>query len=116
MDNTYQEELNSAKKAFAAERYAEAAPHLERCVEKGSTEAEAALGVMLMLGLGVSRDLRRAERLLERAANKGSGLAAHNLGTFYVTCEPELPNNPELSRKWFQTAARLGFVPGTTRL
>ncbi len=65
-----------------------------------------------MLGQGTVRDVFEAQMLLKQAAERGSGIAAHNLGTLYMTCEPDMPTNPDESRKWFKLAGQLGFAPG----
>lgn len=84
--------------------------------DAGVIEAEGTIGAMHMLGLGVSRDLEKAEKYLKRAAHKGNALAANNLSTLYMTCEPDWPLNPEEARKWFKVAIDLGFDPGARRV
>jgi len=64
---------------------------------------------MYYVGQGVKRDLSEAIKWLESASKKGRGEAAHNLGTLYLTCEPEISRNEEISNKWYQKAKRLGF-------
>lgn len=102
--------LETGKDAFAREDYRLALVLLLPCAEAGITEAEAAVGSIYMLGLGTPRDAEKAIIFLTRAAEKGSGNAAHNLGTLYLTGEPDIPRNPEESRKWYRKAHDLGFI------
>ena len=108
----YKQQLDEGRRAFEQEKYEEAFSLLLPCAEAGFLDAEAAIGLLYMLGMGVPRDLYQAIELLERAAEKGSGVAAHNLGTLYLTCEPDLPVDQGESKRWYQRASDLGFKPG----
>lgn len=78
--------------------------------EAGNAEAQASVGLLCFLGLGVNRDFQEATRWLKEAAAKGRGEAAHNLGTLFLTCESEFPVNPAESRKYYLMAHDLGFI------
>jgi hypothetical protein len=104
--------LQAGKEFLDQEDYEAAFRTLIPCAEAGIVEAEAEVGLLYMLGLGTHRDLRKAVIFLKRAVDNGSGVAAHNLGTLYITCEPEMPLNPEESQRWFSIAADMGFLPG----
>lgn len=104
--------LQKGKEFLEKEDYKAALLSLIPCADAGIVEAEAAVGVLYMLGQGAPRDLQQAIRYLKRAADKGSGMAAHNLGTLFMTCEPNMPLDPEESRRWFALAADMGFTPG----
>ena len=108
-------QLKIGQEALEQENYSAAYSALLPCAEASILEAEASVGLLYMLGLGTTRDLNRAIKYLTNAANKGSGSAAHNLGTLYMTGEPDIPLNPEESWKWFKLAADLGFKPGSDR-
>lgn len=106
-------QLKIGQEALEQESYEAAYAALLPCAEAGILEAEATVGVLYMLGQGTPRDLVKAINLLTRAAEKGSGIAAHNLGTLYMTGEPDIPLNPKESQKWFQLASDRGFKPGS---
>jgi len=56
-----------------------------------------------------SGDMASAEKLLLQAAQTGSGLAAHNLGTLYAVGGPGIEQSPAKSRHWFEIALASGF-------
>lgn len=90
--------------------YLDASNLLMPYAENGNTVAQAKLGILYHLGLGVERDIAIAIKFLQNAAEHGNGEAAHNLGSLYLSCEPEMPVNKELSKSWFQRAKELNFV------
>lgn len=94
------------------ESYQKAFNTLLPCAEAEDIESMAAIGLMYQLGLGVKRDINNAILYLQKAAEEGSGPAAHNLGTLYLTCEPDMHSNPEKSKYWYERAKSLGFVVG----
>lgn len=77
--------------------------------EDGKIDACSKVGVLYQLGLGVDRNITKAINYLNTAAEQGNGEAAHNLGTLYLSSEPELPNEPEKSKFWYKKAQELGF-------
>lgn len=112
MENT--EEIVELGLAFLEkDDYENAFNTLLPCAKKGNAEAQANVGLMYHLGLGVQRDIAEAVTWLAAAADQGIGKAAHNLGTLYLTCEPDMENDGEKSKEWFQKAEELGFRPGT---
>ena len=92
------------------EKYEEAFHILLPIAEGGNAEAQTKVGVLYQLGLGVERNVKNAFYWLEKAAKQGVGEAAHNLGTLYLTCEPDKPSNPEESKVWYSKAKDLGFI------
>lgn len=96
-----------------AGNYQDALDTLLPHAEGGVPEAQAAVGLIYQLGLGVDRNIKSAVTWLEQAANQGNGAAAHNLGTLYLTCEPDLPVDADKSRYWYEKAKHLGFIVGT---
>lgn len=104
-------DLENALLAIAEERYSYAVTLLRPLVDEGNAEATANLGFLYQVGFGVGRDVKQAVCLLTRAAELGVGLAAHNLGTLYLTGYPDIEFNPEQSQRWFQRARELGFDP-----
>lgn len=95
------------------ENYPKAFNTLLPCAEAGDVESMAAIGLMCQLGLGVDRNIEQAILFLQKAAEEGSGPAAHNLGTLYLTCEPDIPRDPIKSKFWYERAKSLGFVVGS---
>lgn len=100
-----------ALKAFDEEDYKLALQLMLPLAEAGDVDIQGALGVLYQLGQGTGRDLDKAVCWLEKAALGGSGLAAWNLGTLYMTCEPDLPIDPEKSKAWRDKADELGISP-----
>lgn len=97
--------------AFDAADYKKALRLLLPLAEAGDVEAMCNVGTIYQLGLDVPRNLDNAVYWLEKAALLGNSLAAHNLGTLYMTCLPDWPQNPELSEKWRNISKRIGGMP-----
>ena len=71
--------FQQAVAAFSQQRFAEALPPLERAAASGHGEAQNLLGVMLLNGMAVTPDMRRAAALFEAAAAQGLKEAHYNL-------------------------------------
>ena len=97
---------------FDAENYNKAMEILLPLAKSGNPLAQARIGLVYQLGLGRKRDMKKAIEWLVFAANQGIGDAAHNLGTLYLTCEPDLPIDSEKSQFWYKKAESLGFIVG----
>ena len=95
------------------EQYVEALACLLPLAEHGDARCQAAVGMMYQMGVGLERNIPLAIKWLSAAAEKGIGEAAHNLGTLFLTCEPDFPISQEKSRYWYAKAKELGFVVGT---
>lgn len=108
-------EFEKAYEEFLAGEYARALELLVPLVEADDPDALTLLGTMYFLGQGVPVDPARAAELLTRAAEAGNGLAAHNLGTLYLSKRPQFPADEALSKKWYREARRLGaqFAPNS---
>ena len=106
MNGTVEYGLDLLSQDRNEEAFAILRPHAER----GDMRAQAAIGLLYQTGMGVKRDVAAAIQWLEAAAKQNSGEAAHNLGTLYLTCEPDLPSDKTKSRYWFRKAKELGFV------
>ena len=101
--------LKTALDAIERENYSDAFRLLLPLAQSGSAKAQANLGTLYQLGLGVQRDLPEAIKWLKKAAGQGEGIAAHNLGTIYMTGSPEAPIDQDESKKWYRKARELGF-------
>jgi TPR repeat protein len=106
----FEQQFEKRKKALDEGKYPGAFQYLLTCAEAGNAEAQASVGFLYYMGLGVDRDLQGAIGWLTKAVAQGRGEAAHNLATLYLTCEPELPNNQEESRRLYLKAKELGFI------
>lgn len=88
---------------------------LQKQADAGCPQAQANLGVIYALGIGVPQDLNMAITLFKQAAEKGNGLAFYNLG---VACEdfnvPSLPSN--LAVDYYRKSAASGFHPAVLRM
>lgn len=100
-----------ALKLFDGGRYGLAAQLMLPLAEAGDIEVQAALGAIYQNGCDTPRDLEKAVYWLEKAALGGSGLAAWNLSTLYMTCAPDWEINPEKSDMWRKRAEELGTSP-----
>lgn len=108
--DSLEQQLHEGKQALDAGNDAVAFRCLLPCAEAGNAEAQAIVGFLYYMGLGVDRDLHAAINWLRKAVAQGRGDAAHNLATLYLTCDPELPRNPEEAGKLYLKARELGFV------
>lgn len=102
--------IEDALALLSKDRYEEAFAALLPHAERGDMRAQAAVGFLFQTGLGVKRNVAAAIKWLEAAALQGSGEAAHNIATLYLTCEPDLPADKAKSRYWYNRARELGFV------
>jgi TPR repeat protein len=100
-------EIDGAIELFENGIYDNSIDTIFKWADKGNIKALSCLGLAYHFGLGVDRDLEKASENLERAAKKGSGVAAHNLGTLFL--EPDFLN-PRLSKYWYNKAKELGFI------
>lgn len=101
--------LDGALDAFNHEKYEEAYRLLLPLAEDGVPKAQACLGSLYQLGLGVERNILEAIRWLKLAAEQGEGVAAHNLGTIYMSSSEVHELDREESKKWYRKARELGF-------
>ncbi|HQC29710.1 MAG TPA: hypothetical protein PK342_10020 [Methylotenera sp.] len=97
--------------AFDASEYEKALVLMLPIAEDGDIDMMCNVGTIYQLGLGTSRNLEQAVYWLEKAALLGNALAAHNLGTLYMTCLPDWPLNPEACDKWRKLSNKLGEMP-----
>jgi TPR repeat protein len=107
-------QLAAAQSAFESGDDKKAISILEPLCDSGVVEAMAMLGAIYQTRAEKTHEGERAVVLLSRAAEQGSGLAAHNLATAFVTGLPGVPANLEESRKYLKLAKALGvkLLPG----
>jgi len=102
-----QQQLQDGKKALDTEAYSDAFLCLLPCAEAGNAESQEIVGTLYFLGVGVDRDLQKAIDWLRKAIAQGRGLAAHNLATLYLSCDPQ---NPEEAATLYLQARELRCV------
>ena len=102
-------DIEQAISLFNNEHYDSCIDTIKEYADKGHIGALECMGLAYQLGLSVEIDIDKAKSCLIRAAKQGSGCAAHNLGTLYITHTDE----KEKSRYWYDYARSLGFQPGT---
>ena len=99
---------DAAISLFEAGNYKEAIETLEPLALQGHIEALSTLGSWYMI-LPELLNIKKAIAYLTEAATKGSGLAAHNLGTLY-SCPPVgIEADHKKSQYWYQVAYDFGF-------
>jgi uncharacterized protein len=81
---------------------------LLRAAETGHAAAAFQAGTLLYRGWGVPQDVPKALALLETAARAGNADAARFLALSYDGVGGNLPKDPEVARRWWNEAARLG--------
>ncbi len=106
-------QLREVREALSKKDYEKALSILSPLVEIESPGAISLLGLMYQLGEGVELNGIKAVKLLLRAIELGDGVAAHNLGTIYITGLPDVDKNPEKSKKYYRIAKGMGakFAP-----
>lgn len=104
--------LSGALSLFAEEDYDSCIDSIQYYANQNNTDACSCLGLAYQLGLGLDIDIEKAFYYLRKAAEAGSGRAAHNLATLYATVPtPDI----ESSKFWFNKARELGFDPSTEK-
>ena len=101
-------ELEAAQTAIDAECFTEAIALLEPLCAQNHAIAKSMLGVLYQVGAGVSANGALAISLLTSAAEQGIGLAAHNLGTIYITGLPGVAPDSNLAKHYYRLARDLG--------
>jgi TPR repeat protein len=101
--------IEQAINLFNEEKYDSCVDTLEKYATEGHIGALECMGLAYQMGLSVDVDIEKAKSYFMKAAKQGSGCAAHNLGTLYITHTDE----KEKSQYWYNYARSLGFNPGT---
>ena len=76
-------DLEAARDLMEAKKYGEAMKELQPAARSGNAEAEELIGVMYAMGLGVTRNDKRAFEWYLRAAMKGHPGAQSGVGWYY---------------------------------
>ena len=107
--------FQQAVSAFTQHRYADAQPLLERAAEGHDAEAQNLLGIMLLNGMGVTPDVRRAAVLFEAAAAGGLKEAHYNLANIKFNAIGAVRDEAAAQRHLL-AAARAGHRPSLRSL
>ena len=99
-------------RAFNQQNYKLAHEILLPLAEKGDAEAQCIIGNLYHLGLAIERDELEAVKWYKKAAENGYPVAAHNLGTLFMTGTPPVQYDLEQAMKYFKMARDLGFEQG----
>lgn len=78
---------------------------------QGHARAQRCLGIMYMKGIGVLKNLVRAEKWLRAADEQGDGEAAYALSELYTTGGSGIEKNEDMATRYRQRAAADGFTP-----
>ncbi len=78
---------------------------------QGHARAQRCLGIMYMKGIGVLRNLVRAEKWLRAADEQGDGEAAYALSELYTTGGSGIEKNEDMATRYRQRSAADGYTP-----
>ena len=84
--------------------------HFLSAAENGLINAFYQVGACYEDGTGVKHDLKKAIEWYTKASEQGDTYAMERLGVIYYCGSEDLPQNPELSFKWFLDAALGGML------
>lgn len=101
--------------AFQRKDYATAFREFSTAAAQGNAQAQGALGLLYLRGLGVAEDLRQAEQWFRKSANQGQPGSQWMLGTMYDS-GVGLPKDDEQAVFWFRIAALNGNDRAQLRL
>jgi len=100
--------FEEVSEAFKLGNYKFALEKILPFVEQEDPNAISYLGLCYHLGFGVERNGAKALELYKKAIDLGSGGAAHNLGTLYVTDIPGISKDEKLSKYYYRKAKEMG--------
>ena len=93
--------------AYKAGDYATALKEFKPLAEQGHARAQASLGGMYAMGLGVPQDTKAAMKLYILVAEQGHARAQSSLGVIYAV-GLGVPKDYKAAVKWFRLAAEQG--------
>ncbi len=104
--------IEKAKYFIEQDNFKDALILLQSLPDENNVDRSSLLGIIYQCGIDGQRDIYKAVEFLTIAADGGNAIAAHNLGTLYLTCEPDLPVDKNKSNDWYRIAQELGFLGG----
>jgi TPR repeat protein len=78
---------------------------------RGNRKAQRCLGIMYVHGVGVERNLVRAEKWLLAADAQGDGEASYALSELYALGGPGIEKSEDRANRFRQNSAVAGFAP-----
>jgi uncharacterized protein len=115
--------LNAGDFAFKSGHYRDALNIFSPYAEKGNQGAQQTLGIMYAFGLGVSRDRKKAEKLLSEGFSGMTDDAGHPMASgmfFWIGQSYEkgeyVPVDRQEALVWYRTAAAAGSDQARERL
>lgn len=100
---------NAAMEAFEREDYQSAFRLCLASATEGDSEAQVMLSTLYQTGLGVERDVLKAEHWLVEAAAQNNPVAWNNLGSLYASMLPELKDRWANAQRCWERAKDLGL-------
>lgn len=110
MDAT--EVISRIDAAFSNDDYRGAFEIARPYAELGCPWAQACLGSLYQCGLGVTKDLRKAEGYFRAAAEQGFAGAWYSLGVVYECGGDDFPADPQRAKQCYEQASSMGYVLG----
>lgn len=99
--------FEEGKAAMARRDYETALREYQAAAKQGDAEAQAALGFLYQMGLGVQKDLAEAARWYRKAAEQGNVKAQYYLGFMYEH-GLGVPEDDAVAVYWYLKAAKRG--------
>ena len=88
----------------------------EKGAEANSIECLDSIGQAYLMGEHYEKNIEKGLMYLKAAAERGNGLTAFSLGTYYVTGLHGVPINNQEGVKYFEIAANLGHIEAKNEL
>lgn len=111
--------LPEARTAFERGDFASSAAECRKLALAGDIESQTMLGMVLVQGLGIPKNIAEGRSWLERAANAGTGAssakAQHNLGVMYEN-GIGIPRDSKKAAGWYLRAAENGDVSAQSNI
>ena len=104
-----------ASESIKQERFEEAIGYLKECSNQGDAQCDYRLGMMLLSGQGVERDVAAARKLLFNAGSEGIPKAQLELGRLFTRGEG-VEKNPGKAVFWYRKAADAGLPEAQSSL
>jgi TPR repeat protein len=80
-----------------------------KAADAGSATAKGIVGVMLVLGQGVAKDINKGTVLVKAGAVAGDATAMFTLGLFYSAALMNEANEKSLAQQWYKKALAAGY-------
>ena len=105
-----------ASAAFGVGDYETALAAWQKCADAGEAACQAAIGYMMLMGIGVEQDTEGAAEWLENAAEAGDAYGAFLLGLIYHHGDDASAVDYARAFELFEQADRGGILPARSEL